>query len=108
MSNVTPGDIGGIGTSPLTKFKGVTTIKEDNQLITTIPTADSSNEFVQYWLHSFENGRFAVPALENATGADLYRLEKDDFVNLLGPLLGPSLYAVIHKSKLFFSLSFCS
>lgn len=60
---------------------------------------EASNEDVQQWLLSFENGRLALPVLKDATGAELYRLKEGNFVDLLGLSLGPSLYAAIHPPQ---------
>eukprot|EP01127_Copromyxa_protea_P013640 TRINITY_DN368_c1_g1_i20.p1 TRINITY_DN368_c1_g1~~TRINITY_DN368_c1_g1_i20.p1 ORF type:complete len:173 (+),score=26.27 TRINITY_DN368_c1_g1_i20:179-697(+) len=59
-------------------------------------TPDSTKEEVATWLATLEGGRFARPGLEEATGADLYRMSENAFMTALGPVLGGSLYALLH------------
>jgi hypothetical protein len=47
------------------------------------------------WLQIFEGGRFAVEALQSATGADLYWMLENAYIATLGPVLG-SLYGGLH------------
>jgi len=57
---------------------------------------------VASWLAAFEGGTYDVRDSDGnrifqlATGAMLFRLDKEDFIRLLGPLLGPSFFGVLH------------
>jgi len=65
-----------------------------------IPTRLAKPEEVANWFAAFEEGKFQREAFGGIDGADLHRVEKTDFQAILGPILGASLYSVLHPVRL--------
>jgi hypothetical protein len=63
------------------------------------PSEDWTVEQVCSWLRLCEGGKFYCNVLGQADGRDLFRLEKEDLIRVLGVIHGPSLYSLLHSSK---------
>jgi hypothetical protein len=63
------------------------------------PSKDWTMEQVASWLRLYKEGKFYCDSLGQADGEDLFGLDKEDLIRVLGDIRGPSLYSLLHSPK---------